>query len=89
MLRKPIPEQAIGATAAPHGTDGCYWFAERPPDVGHGFPVLVFDADGMINLPLSVFAREARRRKVPGTVRTYLGVMPGHPRNIACQAAIG
>ena len=75
MLTKPIPEQAIGAAAAPPGTDGCYWFVERPLDAGHGFPVLVFGADGMIDLPLSVFAREARRRKAPGTVRAYLYAM--------------
>src|SRR6266851_3620551 len=77
MLRKPMAKQAIGATAAAGGQEGCYWFAERPPDAGHGFPVLVFDADGQINLPLSIFAAEARQRKALGTVRAYLyAVLP-------------
>ncbi len=77
MLRKPVAKQAIGAAAAARGKEGCYWFAERPPDAGHGFPVLVFDADGQIDVPLSVFAGEARRRKTPGTVRAYLyAVLP-------------
>src|SRR6266852_916676 len=77
MLRKPVAKQAFGAAAAARGEEGCYWFAERPPDAGHGFPVLVFDADGQIDLPLSVFAGEARRRKAPGTVRAYLyAVLP-------------
>ena len=77
MLRKPAAKQAFDAAAAARGTEGCYWFAERPPDAGHGFPILVFDADGQIDVPLSVFAGEARRRKAPGTVRAYLyAVLP-------------
>ncbi len=67
ILRKPVPEQARGAAAAPRGTDGCYRFAERPPDAGHGFPVLVFDADGMIAVPqkpgLGVELDEAKLQK--------------------------
>jgi integrase len=54
-----------------------YWFALRPPDAGHGFPLLVFDAEDRLHLPLTVFAREAGRRKAQGTARTYLyAVLP-------------
>jgi hypothetical protein len=59
------------------GSDGRYWFAIRPQGVAHGFPVLVFDAAGRVDLALTLFAKEAGRRKAEATARTYLyAVLP-------------
>lgn len=52
-----------------------YRFVERPPGVGHGHPMFVFDtADRLdrLDLPLTTFAREAVRRLSASSVRVYL-----------------
>jgi hypothetical protein len=61
-----LPETADGAT------DGRYWFAVRPQDAAHGFPILVFDSSGHVDLALTLFAKEAGRRKAEATAHTYL-----------------
>jgi len=49
-----------------------YRFVERPPDVGHGHPMLVFDAADRLDLPLTTFSREGLRRLSASSVRVYL-----------------
>jgi integrase len=54
---------------------GAYRFALRPVAVEHGCPVLVFDGDERLHLPLTVFAKEARFRVSLSTSLTYLHVL--------------
>jgi integrase len=49
-----------------------YRFTFRPADVGHGYPVLVFDAHSRLHLALTFFARAATRRLSASSVRVYL-----------------
>lgn len=51
---------------------GVYRFVTRPGDVEHRHPVLVFDREERLHLPLTAFAREAASRVASGTARTYL-----------------
>jgi hypothetical protein len=56
---------------------GAYRFASRPADAGHAHPLLVFDGQDRLHLPLTVFAREAARRLSTSSVRVYLyAVLP-------------
>jgi len=51
---------------------GAYRFALRPAAVDHGYPVLVFDGDDRLHLPLTVFTKEARSHVSISTSLTYL-----------------
>lgn len=42
------------------------------PDASHGHPYLVFDCQGELHLPLIVFAKEARTRLAPSSLKKYL-----------------
>lgn len=53
-------------------TGGAYRFAIRPAAVAHGHPVLVFDRQDRLHLPLTVFAKESRARVDPSTALSYL-----------------
>ncbi len=56
---------------------GTYGFALRPARAGHGHPVLVFDSQNRLHLPLTTFAREATRQLSPGSLKVYLyAVLP-------------
>jgi integrase len=49
-----------------------YWFVPRPKEVEHHHPFLVFDGNGNLHLPLTIFGKEASHRLSPKTVQTYL-----------------
>ena len=49
-----------------------YWFVARPKTVEHQHPYLIFDREDQLHLPLTRFAKEARARLDPKTVRVYL-----------------
>jgi hypothetical protein len=49
-----------------------YWFVPRPKEVEHHHPFLVFDGNGSLHLPLTIFSKEASHRLSPKTVQTYL-----------------
>ena len=49
-----------------------YWFVPRPREVEHHHPFLVFDGNGSLHLPLTIFSKEASHRLSPKTVQTYL-----------------
>lgn len=51
---------------------GEYRFEQRPSETSHGHPVLVFDGDSRIHLPLTVFAKAAFAQLAPETARVYL-----------------
>lgn len=51
---------------------GAYRFVTRPRGTEHGHPVLVFDRQERLHLPLTAFAREAVARVADGTAQTYL-----------------
>jgi integrase len=42
------------------------------PHASHGHPFLVFDCQGHLHLPLTVFAKEAQTRLAPSSVKKYL-----------------
>lgn len=42
------------------------------PHASHGHPFLVFDCQGHLHLPLTVFAKEAQARLAPSSVKKYL-----------------
>jgi hypothetical protein len=47
------------------------------PNATHGHPYLVFDCQGELHLPLTVFAKDATSRLAPTSVKKYLsGVLP-------------
>lgn len=51
---------------------GVYRFKQRPSENSHGHPVLVFDCESRIHLPLTVFAKAAFEQLAPATARVYL-----------------
>ncbi|MBI4321483.1 MAG: hypothetical protein HY675_23570 [Chloroflexi bacterium] len=51
---------------------GAYRFMARPKGEKHGHPVLVFDRQERLHVPLTVFAKEAAARVASGTAQTYL-----------------
>lgn len=54
-----------------------YHCCARPAEVSHGHPYLVFDCQGDLHLPLTVFAKEAHTRLAPSSVKKYLtGILP-------------
>ncbi len=53
-----------------------YHYCARPAAT-HGYPYLVFNCQGELHLPLIVFAKEARNRLAPSSVKKYLsGILP-------------
>jgi hypothetical protein len=52
-----------------------YRIVRRPPDTRHGYPVIVFDRNNKIHLPLTVFAKEALAATSQGTANTYLNTI--------------
>lgn len=56
---------------------GSYRAVARPLDTAHGHPVLVFDREGVLHVPLTVAAKEVTERTSSKTARTYLNsVLP-------------
>src|SRR6266851_473501 len=51
---------------------GRYRFVSRPAAAPHRHPVLIFDSEDRLHLPLTTFAREATRRLSASSVRVYL-----------------
>lgn len=48
-----------------------YLFTPRPKGTEHRHPFLVFDGNGSLHLPLTLFGKEASYRLSPKTVQTY------------------
>lgn len=54
-----------------------YHFCARPAEVAHQHPYLVFDCQGELHLPLTVFAKDAHTRLASSSAKKYLaGVLP-------------
>jgi hypothetical protein len=49
-----------------------YRFAFRTTEAGHSYPMLVFDGQLRLHLPLTYFARAATKRLSASSVRVYL-----------------
>ncbi|PYS94524.1 MAG: hypothetical protein DMF64_00500 [Acidobacteria bacterium] len=49
-----------------------YRFVTRPSDARHGHPMLVFDRQDRLHVPLTIFTKEAGFRVLAATVRNYL-----------------
>lgn len=54
---------------------GTYRAVSRPPDTSHRHPVLVFDRDDRLHLPLTVYAKEAATTTSDKTANTYLSAV--------------
>lgn len=54
---------------------GKFWSASRPPGSAHGHPVLVFDPQDQLHLPLTVFAKALAGQLSAGRGRTYLAAL--------------
>lgn len=54
-----------------------YHYYARPLETSHAHPFLVFDCQGELHLPLTVFAKEAASRLAPSSLKKYLtGILP-------------